>query len=413
MGQVRCLVLHPYVKSHQDWREDREYKLQEAQSLVSALSAVEVSRASFVPLANIVPSTYIGKGKLEEFTDFIESESIELVVFNVSLTPIQQRNLEKFLKAKVIDRTALILEIFAERAQTKEGKLQVDLAMQEYQKSRLVRSWTHLERQRGGAGFMGGPGERQIESDRRQIAKRIDQIKVSLEKVVKRRQLHRKARKKVPYPIVSLVGYTNAGKSTLFNLLTQSNVLVKDQLFATLDPTMRLLELPSKSKVILSDTVGFISDLPTELVAAFRATLEEVIEADILLHVQDLSSEQIQDHARDVQAILVDLIDEQKLSDIVLNVYNKVDLAPISPDDSSMAVSAITGEGIDKLLIAIDNHLMRNDKKVTLVINIADGQKLSWLYEHARVISRAEDQENVFVTCCISQKHLGQFKRMG
>ncbi len=318
--------------------------------------------------------------------------NISLTIIDGTLTPIQQRNLEKGFGTKVIDRTALILEIFGERARTKEGTLQVELGSLNYQKSRLVRSWTHLERQRGGAGFMGGPGETQIESDRRQINERIVKLKKQLDQVTRTRRLQRESRRKIPYPIVALVGYTNAGKSTLFNRLTNAEVLVEDQVFATLDPTMRLLELPSGLEVILSDTVGFISNLPTELVAAFRATLEEVVEADLLLHIRDISDDDTELQKKDVNAIITDLLGEDEKP--TLEVLNKIDALPDHQQDGK-GISALTGHGVDELLEQIDEMLQDilgfSVREISL--SPADGKKRAWLHEHAEVI-KEEVTEN-------------------
>ncbi len=315
----------------------------------------------------------------------MEARDIDLTIVDGILSPIQQRNLEKGFGTKVIDRTALILEIFGERARTKEGTLQVELASLSYQKSRLVRSWTHLERQRGGSGFMGGPGETQIESDRRQISERIVKLKKQIEQVTRTRRLQRESRRKIPYPIVALVGYTNAGKSTLFNRLTDADVLVEDQVFATLDPTLRLMKLPSGLEVILSDTVGFISNLPTELVAAFRATLEEVVEADLLLHIRDISDDDTDIQKKEVDAIITDLLaDEEKP---ILEVLNKIDAMPEAVQ-SSKGISALTGDGVDELLEQIDEILQEilgyKIRKISL--SPAEGKKRAWLHEHTEVI---------------------------
>lgn len=415
---MKALVVHPFLKQEQRSGYSLSYKLEEAEGLASAIH-VHVVETIAVPLTRITPATYIGKGKIEELATRIKGEEIGLVIVNETITPVQQRNLEKHLQAKVIDRTALILEIFAERAQTKEGILQVELARQEYQKSRLVRSWTHLERQRGGAGFMGGPGETQIEADRRAIGERILQIKQQLEKVVKRRELHRSARRKVPYPIVALVGYTNAGKSTLFNYLTKADVLAEDKLFATLDPTMRLLKLPTGRKIILSDTVGFISHLPTELVAAFRATLEEVIEADVLLHIRDITHTYTEEQKNDVLEILSGLVGADKLSNNTIEVMNKIDLFKTLESEylqhlpiAGFAVSALTGQGIPVLLEEIENKLSIGETVRNLQIYLQDGELLAWVYRHGRIIKR-EDKENVsYITCTMSDKDWGGYQKM-
>lgn len=365
--------------------------LEEAVSLCDAI-ALDVAYAETIKLRHITPATYIGKGKLEELAAHIEAESITLFVFNGVLSPLQQRNLEKALGCKVIDRTALILEIFGARARTAEGKLQVELASLTYQKSRLVRSWTHLERQRGGFGFMGGPGESQIEIDRRLIAERIDKIKLALQKTVRTRALHRKERKAVPYPIVALVGYTNAGKSTLFNRLTGSAVMAKDMLFATLDPTLRALTLPSGRKIVLADTVGFIADLPTELVAAFRATLEEVLQADLLLHVRDASNAENAAQKKEVMAILNSLYGKNGVNVPIIEVMNKTDLlpegaAPLDEDTTAhmVAISAHTGAHCDMLLGKVETLLAEAEQAQHYSIRFpaSEGKLHAWLYANA------------------------------
>jgi GTP-binding protein HflX len=374
-------------------------RLQEATGLAEAID-LAVVQSILVPVANPRPGTLFGTGKVQELKALIAADDIELVIIDHPVSPIQQRNLERAWNAKVLDRTGLILEIFGRRARTKEGRLQVELAHLSYQKSRLVRTWTHLERQRGGYGFLGGPGEAQIELDRRMIDERIIAIRKDLEVVVRTRELHRQGRRRVPYPLVAIVGYTNAGKSTLFNRITGAEVFAKHQLFATLDPTMREVRLKSGRRIILSDTVGFISDLPTMLVAAFRATLEEVIEADLILHVRDISHVETDSQARDVEAVLTDLgIDTLAADGPILEVWNKIDLLSLVtreeatgaarwPERPPVLVSAMTGEGIDALLAGIDARLGRADEIVDLVIPAHEGGFINWLYEEAEVMQR-------------------------
>ncbi len=385
---MRAVVLVPQLKQQRDNREvtattpmrSMEAKLEEAKGLALAID-LTVTQGLIVPVNQPRPATLFGTGKIEEIGHLLDETDAGLVIIDHPLTPVQQRNLEKQWNSKVIDRTGLILEIFGRRASTKEGTLQVDLAHLNYQKGRLVRSWTHLERQRGGAGFMGGPGETQIEADRRLLQERIVRLERELEQVVRTRQLHRAKRRKVPHPIVALVGYTNAGKSTLFNRITGAGVLAEDMLFATLDPTLRRMKLPHGRTVILSDTVGFISDLPTHLVAAFRATLEEVLEADLVLHVRDMSDPDNAAQAGDVMRILADLgIDEKIAEERIIEVWNKVDRLEPEAHDAILqkadgranvrAVSALSGEGVDALMDDISVRLSGVLTETTIVLSI-------------------------------------------
>lgn len=405
----RAMVIGPYLKPQKSAgshaMRSPQARMDEAVGLALAID-LDVVETGIVMLGEIRPATYIGKGKVEEIAGLIKANDIGLVVMDCALSPVQQRNLEKEWSAKVLDRTGLILEIFGKRAQTKEGVLQVELAHLTYQKSRLVRSWTHLERQRGGFGFLGGPGETQIEADRRVIEERIARIEAELEKVKKRRKLHRESRARVPYPIAALVGYTNAGKSTLFNRMTRAKVLEADMLFATLDPTLRSIDLPHGTRVILSDTVGFISELPTMLVAAFRATLEEVTEADVILHVRDISHEDSEAQMQDVQDVLKALGIDEARRGRVIEVWNKIDAldaatrarienmaARVTPDHQPILVSALTGEGIDTLLAAIEERLAESRTVIELVMDGADGAGLSWLHRNTEVIGRSARED--------------------
>ncbi|MBX9861279.1 MAG: GTPase HflX [Hyphomicrobium sp.] len=410
---MRVLVLVPVVsrtRTGLPGRADRtpsmhspEDRLAEAKGLAEAID-LDVRSALLVPVPQPNPATLFGSGKVEEIRALIEDLEVGLVIVDHAISPGQQRNLEVAWKAKVLDRTGLILEIFGRRAQTREGRLQVELAHLSYQKGRLVRAWTHLERQRGGRGFLGGPGEAQIELDRRMLDERIIAIKRELEGVVRTRDLHRKGRRKVPYPIVAIVGYTNAGKSTLFNRVAGAGVLAMDQVFATLDPTMREVRLPSGRRVILSDTVGFISDLPTQLVAAFRATLEEVIEADLVLHVRDIAHAETEAQAKDVEGVLRDLgVDTVAADGHILEVWNKIDLlAPEVRADAEGAarfrkpepvlMSAVTGEGVAALLDRIDLRLGVADQILGFTLPAHEGRLLAWLHQNADVLDQNADE---------------------
>ena len=434
MSSSRAFVIHSALKQPQTaLTRDPAACLEEAVGLAHAIDLV-IADALVVPLAKITSATLLGSGKIEELKSRIKETESDLVIINHSLSPIQQRNLEKAWDTKVIDRTALILEIFGARARTHEGKLQVELAALDYQKGRLVRSWTHLERQRGGFGFLGGPGESQIEIDRRLIRDRMAKLKKQLDQVTRTRELHRKVRREVPFPVVALVGYTNAGKSTLFNRLTGANVLSMDKLFATLDPTMRQMNLPGGGKVILSDTVGFVSDLPTELVAAFRATLEEVLEADILLHIRDISHPDSEAQKRDVEEVLGALFKKGQMPENIIEVWNKIDLLPLplgegwgegpsstpskSPHpnplpkgEGKVAISAVTGEGIDRLFAAINAEMAKGFfTSHDYSLSLEDGKSLAWLHAHGKVMEQKIEDEYIRVTVQLSEENARRFE---
>ena len=421
---ARALVILPDRKGDGAVAHSRssEARLAEAVALAEAIS-LDVAAALIVPLRKPAPATLIGSGKVEEIAALVRVHEAELIVIDHPVSPIQQRNLEKAWSAKVLDRTGLILEIFGERAQTKEGTLQVELAHLNYQKSRLVRSWTHLERQRGGFGFLGGPGETQIEADRRQIQTRIKKIEGELERVTNMRSVHRAERKRVPRPIVALVGYTNAGKSTLFNRMTGADIVAKDMLFATLDPTLRRVKLPHGEEMILSDTVGFISDLPTMLVAAFRATLEEVLEADLILHIRDIASVESQQQADDVMKVLAELGIHPGAERAIVEVWNKIDLVPpeqraalraraAQADPPAVPVSAVTGEGVPELLQRIEWLLSGSRPTITVELGLDQLGATPWLYQNTEVLERSDDPETgvARLKVRVAEKRLAPFR---
>ncbi len=390
----------------------------EAVGLAASIGLVAVHSA-IVPLRARRSSTLLGEGQVENLGHAIKTEEVTVAVVDAQLSPVQQRNLERAWDCKVIDRTGLILDIFGERARTREGALQVELAHLDYQRSRLVRSWTHLERQRGGFGFLGGPGETQIEADRRLIVDRIVRLKKELEGVRRTRGLHRSARSRVPYPVVALVGYTNAGKSTLFNALTGAAVHAQDQLFATLDPTMRGLDLPSGRRVILSDTVGFISDLPTELVAAFRATLEEVAEADVILHVRDIAHPDTTAQRNDVIQVLDGMVRDGALDPAwpsrTIEVMNKADLLggpeQIPLREGCVPVSALTGAGLAPLQQAMEDRISAGMVVADYVLPASDGARLAWLYQHGEVLARADGDDGLHLRVRMLPADRARFER--
>lgn len=416
---TRAWVLHPDIKNNND-RRLAEPALAEAIALAEALPQLEVEGADIVPLRTVSAGMLFGSGKIEELKRKFEDAEVELVLVDGSVTPVQQRNLEKAWGVKLLDRTGLILEIFSDRAATREGVLQVEMAALNYQRTRLVRAWTHLERQRGGLGFVGGPGETQIESDRRAIDEQLVRLRRQLDKVVKTRALHRAARAKVPYPIVALVGYTNAGKSTLFNRLTGADVMAKDMLFATLDPTMRSLVLPDGPEIILSDTVGFISDLPTELVAAFRATLEEVLAADIICHVRDISHAETEEQAQNVRDILTSLgVPKETRS---FEVWNKIDLlapdradavrARAERDPNVLAISAVTGEGLEQLQSVVAEALQGVVRETDLELGFDQGKERAWLFAQEVVLHEEQTDTGFVLTVRWSAQQEAQFQRL-
>ncbi len=421
-----CFVVLPRLLADAGNQRESASRLEEAAGLAEAIDFEIVEAAAFnVPRPR--PATLFGKGAVETIKDSLDAHDhsgreIDVVVVDAQLSPVQQRNLEHEWQRKVIDRTGLILEIFGARAQTREGRLQVELAALSYQRSRLVRSWTHLERQRGGAGFMGGPGETQIEMDRRMIDQRIARINRDLKEVVRTRGLHRSARQRVPYPVVALVGYTNAGKSTLFNRLTGADVVVADQLFATLDPTMRAISLGNGQKVIISDTVGFVSDLPHELVNAFHATLEELTEADLVLHVRDISHPDTNIQKADVFRVLAEIDEEEEFGKPVIEVLNKIDRLDAEArdfhlnktgraDSPSIAVSAVTGEGCAALLAEIARFLSERFEIIDVTLPYSEGAETAWFYEHGEVLARDDADDGVHLKVRLAPENIARYRR--
>ncbi len=417
---LNCFIVHPVFQQKtgeraRQYERDPEVEIAEAEGLARAIS-LNILSTHTVKINRITPSHLIGEGNRDEIKKHIDEKLPDVVIVNATLSPVQQRNLEREWNVKVIDRTGLILEIFGARAQTKEGKIQVDLAALSYQRSRLVRSWTHLERQRGGGGFMGGPGETQIELDRRMIDDKITRLKKQLVTVRRTSDLGRQNRERTPFPVVALVGYTNAGKSTLFNTMTKANVFAEDLPFATLDPTMRRVKLPNGTMCILSDTVGFIADLPTHLVEAFRATLEQVQYADVICHVRDISSPDTDPQKEDVIKVLSDLGIEYETDDRIMEVLNKIDR--VTSDEEPLPrrdvypVSAITGEGVERLLHAIERKLTAEFEVINVSIPASNGKTMAWIHAHTHILHQKIDDDVINLTLKLSTKNRDRLKNM-